>query len=209
MTTNDKARREIRPWNLNGISEDQIAQHWALYEGYVKNASALKEKLEMLSKVENFGIEFTELKRRWGFEANGVILHESYFEGLKAGGGAPGDAVELAKLIKRDFGGFAAWRKEFAAVGKMRGTGWAILYFDPRSSTLTNAWIASHEDGHPAGSVPLLVVDVWEHAYMVDFGAAGRADYIDAFFKNVDWAKVESRLHAALNAYASETSRRR
>jgi Fe-Mn family superoxide dismutase len=209
MTSIDKVRREIRPSNLNGISEEQIAQHWALYESYVKNAASLKEKLEMLSKVENFGIEFTELKRHWAFEADGVILHELYFEALKSGGGSPSAAADVAKLLKTNFGGFAAWKKEFAAVGKMRGTGWAILYFDPRAASMTNVWIESHEYGHPAGAAPLLVMDVWEHAYMVDWGASGRAEYIEAFFQNVDWAKVESRLRTALNSHAPENSRSR
>ncbi|UPT75156.1 MAG: superoxide dismutase [Elusimicrobiota bacterium] len=193
MTSIAKARSEIRPWSLEGISEDQIAQHWALYEGYVKNEKALSEKLALLSKVENFGSEFAELKRRWSFEANGVILHELYFEALKKGGGQPGEAAGLTKLLKKHFGGFAAWRKEFEAAGKMRGVGWVILYWNPREETLANVWISSHEDGHPAGCVPLLVMDVWEHAYMVDWGASGRADYIGAFFRNVDWGTVEER----------------
>lgn len=197
MTSIERARRELRPRNLDGISEDQIAQHWALYEGYVKNAASLAEKLAMLSKVENFGPEFTELKRHWAFEADGAILHEYYFENLKKGS-SPAEAPELVKLMKKSFGGFAAWRKEFSAVGAMRGTGWAILYLDPRSGSLVNAWIASHEGGHPAGFAPLLVMDVWEHAYMVDWGASGRGEYIETFFKNVDWTKVESRLRAAL-----------
>jgi Fe-Mn family superoxide dismutase len=209
MTSIEKARRELRPWNLDGISEEQIAQHWALYEGYVKNAASLREKLELLSKVENFGPEFTELKRHWAFEADGVILHELYFEALKSGGGSPSEAADVTKLLKKFFGGFAAWKKEFTAVGKMRGTGWAILYLDARAASMTNVWIESHEYGHPAGAAPLLVMDVWEHAYMVDWGASGRAEYIDAFFRNVDWAKVESRLHAALNSYAPENSSRR
>lgn len=202
-------RRAARPYGLDGISEEQIAQHWALYEGYVKNVEALAEKLASLAKAEKFGVEFSELKRRWGFEANGVALHEYYFEALKAGGAPPADAAQTAKFLKKAFGGFEAWRKEFAAVGKMRGTGWAILYLDPRTLALTNVWIASHEDGHPAGCVPLLVMDVWEHAYMVDWGASGRPDYIEAFFKNVDWAKVESRLLAALGSYATENTHRR
>lgn len=205
----EKPRRELRPWNLEGISEQQIAQHWTLYEGYVKNAGALKEKLELLSKVENFGPEFTEIKRHWSFEANGVILHELYFEALKRGGASPSEAADLSRMLKKHFGGFSAWKKEFSAIGKMRGTGWAILYLDPRSLALTNVWIESHEHGHPAGAVPVLVMDVWEHAYMVDWGASGRADYIEAFFKNVDWAKVESRLHSALSAYAPENTHRR
>jgi Fe-Mn family superoxide dismutase len=202
-------RRIARPHGLDGISEEQIAQHWALYEGYLKNVEALSEKLAQLSKAEKYGVEFSELKRRWGFEANGVALHEFYFEALKAGGGQPSDATQTVKFLKKAFGGFEAWRKEFTAVGKMRGTGWAILYLDPRSLALANAWIASHEDGHPAGWLPLLVMDVWEHAYMVDWGASGRADYIEAYFKNVDWNKVESRLLAGLNSYATENTRRR
>src|SRR4051794_25405634 len=113
MSTSEKVRRELRPSKLDGISEEQIAQHWALYEGYVKNAAALKQKLEALSKVENFGPEFTELKRHWAFEANGVILHESYFEALKSGGGSPAGAPGVVQLLKKDFGGFAAWKKEF------------------------------------------------------------------------------------------------
>lgn len=190
------ARRELRPFGLDGIGEDQIAQHWALYEGYVKNAAALSEKLALLSKVENYGPEFTELKRHWSFEINGVILHELYFEALKKNGGAPADATELVKALKKAFGGLAAWRKEFSALGKRRGTGWVILYLDPRDGALSNVWISSHEDGHPAGCVPLLVMDVWEHAYMVDRGASGRGEYIEAFFRNIDWKKVEERLGA-------------
>ena len=201
--------RVARPYGLDGISEEQIAQHWALYEGYLKNASALSEKLSQFSKAEKFGVEFSELKRRWGFETNGVALHEYYFEALKGGGAPPSEAAQMTKFLKKAFGGFEAWRKEFIAVGKMRGTGWAILYLDPRSLALTNAWIASHEVGHPAGCVPLLVMDVWEHAYMVDWGASGRSEYIEAFLKNVDWAKVERRLLAGLGSYATENTRRR
>ncbi len=209
MTSKDDGRGPVRPRDLDGISEEQISQHWALYEGYVKAAAALGEKLSMLSKVENFGPEFTELKRRWGFEANGVILHQSYFAALTSGGRPPAAAARTTELIKESFGGFAAWKKEFTAIGKMRGTGWAILYLDPRTATLTNVWIASHEDGHPAGFAPLLVMDVWEHAYMVDRGASGRPEYIEAFMKNVDWSMVESRLHRALNENVPENISRR
>jgi Fe-Mn family superoxide dismutase len=190
----EKPRIEIRPAVLDGISEDQIAQHWKLYEGYVKNAGVLEQKLEALSKAGDFGSEYAELKRRWSYEINGVVLHELYFEGLKRGQAAPGENAEITKQLKKSYGGFAAWKKDFLGVAKMRGTGWVILYYDRRTKTLTNAWVSSHQDGHPAGFAPILVLDVWEHAYMVDWGADGRPDYVEAFFNNLDWTRVESRL---------------
>lgn len=198
MNSKYEVRQEIRPKALSGISEEQIAQHWALYEGYVKNVNALNERLNALSEKKEYGTEFAELKRRLGFEYNGMILHEHYFAILKSGQKPLGDFAELTKLLKISFGGFAGWKEEFAAMGKMRGVGWVILYFDPRKQQLTNHWISMHEEGHPAGFAPILVMDVWEHAYMVDHGADGRATYIEAFLKNVDWPKAESILKEAV-----------
>jgi Fe-Mn family superoxide dismutase len=195
MTTTHEARPELRPSSLDGISEDQIAQHWSLYEGYVKNANLLDEKIALLTKNGDFGAEFCELKRRLGFEYNGMILHEYYFGVLKAGQPPLKDNSDLARQLEEGFGGFDGWKKQFTAMGQMRGAGWVVLYYDPRRRLLTNAWITSHEQGHPAGFAPILVMDVWEHAYMVDSGAAGRADYVDAFLQNVDWAKVEGAFH--------------
>lgn len=184
-------RPELRPKRLTGISEEQIAQHWTLYEGYVKNVNALNEKLAALTGKGDFGLEFAELKRRMGFEYDGMILHEQYFGILKSGQKPLGGDAELTKLMKASFGGGPEWREEFAAMGKMRGVGWVILYYDPRAGVLSNHWINLHEDGHPAGFAAILVMDVWEHAYMVDSGAAGRASYVEAFLENVDWPKAE------------------
>ena len=189
-----EARADIRPKNLTGISEDQIAQHWTLYEGYVKNVNLLNEKIAALSEKKDFGPEFSELSRRRGFEYDGMLLHERYFGVLKAGQTAPNDSSALTKALKKSFGGSGKWCEEFAAVGKMRGVGWAILYYDPRAEELTNHWISLHESGHPAGFDPILVMDVWEHAYMVDAGAAGRSAYVEAFLANVDWPGVERAL---------------
>lgn len=194
MTHRYEVRRELRPRRLSGIGESQIAQHWKLYEGYVENVNLLNEKLSALAERKSFGPEFAALKRRLGFEYDGMILHEHYFGILKSGQKTPGDASETIKLMKRSFGGWSAWLQEFGAIGRMRGVGWAILYFDPRAGTLTNHWIGMHEDGHPAGFVPILVMDAWEHAYMVDAGADGRAAYVEAFIRNVDWPKVERLL---------------
>jgi Fe-Mn family superoxide dismutase len=191
-----KVREELRPKDLDGISEDQIAQHWTLYEGYVKNVNLLNEHAAALAKKGEYGPEFAELKRRLGFEYDGMILHEHYFGVLKGGGRRKTlePKSKLGQALAKDFGGVDAWKKEFMALGKMRGIGWAILYFDPRTGALSNNWVTMHESGHPAGFIPLLVMDVWEHAYMVDWGAGGRADYVEAFFKNVDWSVVERSL---------------
>lgn len=189
--TEYQARAELKPKGLTGISEDQIAQHWKLYEGYVKNVNLLQQKLSALRSKKDFGTEFAELTRRLGFEYDGMILHELYFGILKAGQKAPFEDGSLAKAMKKSFGGFEAWKEEFAAIAKMRGVGWAILYYDPRTRQLSNHWIGLHEDGHPSGFTPILVLDVWEHAFMVDAGADGRPKYVEAFFKNVDWTKVE------------------
>ena len=195
-----QARAELRPRELDGISEKQIQQHWTLYEGYVKNVNELNKRLLEHIQKEDFSPEYAELKRRLGFEYNGMILHEHYFAVLKPGQAPANDGSRLDRLLKQSFGGFEEWRKEFTAIGKMRGIGWAILYLDPAHEALSNHWVTLHEDGHPAGFTPLLVMDVWEHAYMVDWGATGRPDYITAFLKNVDWRKVEQNLEAALKA---------
>lgn len=203
MTKVYKPRPELRPHHLEGLSDDQIAQHWTLYEGYVKNVNLLNEKIQLLSKKGEYGAEFAELKRRAGFEYNGMILHEHYFGTLRGGQPSLNENSGLAGKIEECFGGFEAWKKQFTEMGHMRGTGWVILYCDPMGQSLTNVWITSHEEGHPAGFTPILVMDVWEHAYMVDWGADGRPEYIKAFFKNVDWAKVEYAFHDAAQSYSS------
>lgn len=184
-------RTDLKPKSLQGISENQIAQHWALFEGYIKNVNLLAQKIDALAQAGQFGPEFAELKRRFGFEYDGMVLHERYFGSLKAGQPAPREDSELARRLQRRFGGFENWKREFAAIGMMRGIGWAVLYFDPAAGVLTNCWIDHHEIGHPAGCLPVVVMDVWEHAYVPDYGTTGRSAYIEAFFKNVDWPKIE------------------
>ncbi|MBI4423683.1 MAG: superoxide dismutase [Elusimicrobia bacterium] len=195
-----QTRADLRPRGLDGISDKQVAQHWALYEGYVNNVNALNKKLAGFIAKGDFGLEYAELKRRLGFEYNGMILHEHYFGSLKAGQQPPNNGSDLERMLGHAFGGFDSWKKEFTAMGKIRGVGWVVLYLDPQHEILSNHWVTLHEDGHPAGFAPILVMDVWEHAYMVDWGADGRGDYISAFFKNVAWRKVEENLHAARRA---------
>ncbi len=179
---------------LNGIPNDQVEVHLALYAGYVKNSNLLNKKLWDLFQGGKTGEpEYAELKRRLGFEYNGMRLHEYYFDNLKVGGGgAAPDSFGAA--VSGTWGSFDKWKEEFVAAGKLRGVGWVITYQDPVTGALSNNWITLHEEGNLAGFKPVLVMDVWEHAFMVYRRPAERAKYIEDFFSNIDWAAVAGRL---------------
>lgn len=183
---------------LEAISQDQIAEHLALYGGYVKQVNALNQELGSLrehGRASARDPEFAELTRRLGFEYNGMILHEYYFSNLRAAGGPrPAATSKTAQALTDSFGSPEAWRTDFHAIGNMRGIGWVLLCEDPATHQLTNHWVTLHQDGVPAGFKPLLVMDVWEHAFMRDYRANEKGRYIDAFFRNVDWRAVERRL---------------
>lgn len=195
---------EVRPFafgELAGISEEQIEVHLGLYEGYVKNVNELNEQLVVLANDGEGGTPiWAELKRHLGFEYNGMRLHEYYFENLVAGGGELDARSRLGRAIEAAFNGIGAWREEFSSVGGMRGVGWAVLYQDPANGRLTNHWISLHEEGTLAGFRPILVMDVWEHAFMVDYKPSEKQHYIEAFLSNVDWAACERRLVGANRA---------
>jgi Fe-Mn family superoxide dismutase len=179
----------VREWpslrGLRGIPDPLVEQHFKLYAGYVKNVNLLRRRL---AETMPGTPEFSELHRRVGFEVNGMRLHELYFDTLSPAGGEPGGP--LREALSKAWGSADAWRSEFAAIGAMRGVGWAVLYRDPANGALSNHWIGLHEEGHPAGFSPLLVMDVWEHA----FTGLERPRYIEAFLENVGWAEVERRL---------------
>lgn len=184
---------------LNGISDKTLQMHFKLYEGYVANTNALNKKLA--AYVQNGQVDqdqyaqYSELKRRLGFEYNGMVLHEYYFGNMKNGGGGnPDQNSAFVQAVTKSFGSFENWRADFIGVGKMRGVGWAITYLDPTTGNVNNHWITLHEDGNVAGYKPLLVMDVWEHAFLLDYAPADRPKYIDAFFSNIDWNVVEQRL---------------
>lgn len=183
---------------LEGISDAQIAEHLQLYAGYVKQVNTLNAELaELRSQGQASGTnpEFAELTRRLGFEYNGMILHEYYFENLRrASEPEPPANSGMAQALAQAYGGFEPWTKDFQAIGEMRGVGWAILFQDPVTDRLSNHWITLHQEGVPAGFKPLLVMDVWEHAFMRDYKATERKKYVQAFFRNIDWALVERRL---------------
>jgi len=167
---------------MEGFSETLVNNHFTLYQGYVTNTNKLLDSLAAMLKEGKVATpEYAELKRRLGFEFNGMRLHEYYFENL-GGKGALDKSGKLGKKLTEEFGSYEDWERDFRATATMRGIGWAILYQDNVTGRLINQWINEHETGHPAGCTPLLVLDVFEHAFMIDYGLK-RADYIEAFFK--------------------------
>jgi len=180
-------------FGMEGFSDALLKNHFILYQGYVTNTNKLVEITQQMLKEGKAGSpEFSELKRRFGWEFNGMRLHEYYFDNLGGKGGLE-KTGRLFKKISDEFGSYEAWEKEFKAAGMMRGIGWAILYQDNPTGKLINFWINEHDAGHPAGCTPLLILDVFEHAFMIDYGLK-RADYIEAFSKNIRWKTVEERL---------------
>ncbi len=178
---------------MEGFSETLLKNHFTLYQGYVTNTNKLVDSLTAMLKEGKLGTpEYSELKRRFGFEFNGMRLHEYYFDNL--GGKAPLDkSGTLARKLADAFGSYDAWEQDFKATGAMRGIGWAILYQDNMTGWLFNQWINEHEVGHLAGCSPILVMDVFEHAFITDYGLK-RADYIAAFFNHINWNVVAGRL---------------
>ncbi len=183
---------------LSGISNDQIEEHLKLYEGYVKRVNALTEKLEALAKdgkASGADPVYAELTRRLGFEYGGVVNHEYYFGNLTAGAQAePPAGSKLAKAIEASFGSVSTYLADFKAIATMPGIGWAMTFQDPNTGWLSNQFVTLHENGVPPGFRVIVALDGWEHAFMRDYKAFERAKYVEAFFKNVDWAAVESRL---------------
>lgn len=178
---------------MPGFSEPLLKNHFTLYQGYVANTNKLLDGLgQLLQEGRAATPEYAELRRRLGWEFNGMRLHELYFENL-GGNGVIDPGSRLAGRLVADFGSHEAWARDFRATGAMRGIGWAILYQDSASGRLLNFWINEHDGGHPAGCRPLLIMDVFEHAFMLDYGLK-RADYIEAFFAAIDWRSVEARL---------------
>jgi len=177
----------------SGFSETLLKNHFTLYQGYVTNTNKVNETLDQMLKDGKTGTpEFTELKRRFGWEFNGMRLHEYYFENL-GGMSALDKYGPLGKQMQCDFGTYETWERDFRAVGTMRGIGWVVLYQDNLSGRIFNVWINEHDVSHLAGCNPILIMDVFEHAYMLDYGLK-RADYIEAFFKNIDWGAADSRM---------------
>ncbi len=191
--------RQFNLSGLNGISDQTLEMHFKLYEGYVKETNNLTERITEFirdGKVDQEELPaYSELTRRLGFEYNGMVLHEYYFENMqKAGSGDPAKTSQFVKAAEATFGSYDIWKADFVGIGKMRGVGWAICYQNPANGRLSNHWITLHETGNVAGFTPILVMDVWEHAFLLDYKPADRPKYIEAFFSNIAWGAVDARL---------------
>jgi Fe-Mn family superoxide dismutase len=192
--------RQFNLSGLKGISDKTLEMHFKLYEGYVKETNNLTEKITEFIKDGNVDQDempaYSELTRRLGFEYNGMVLHEYYFDNMTSGGGTgdPGGSSSFLKAAESTFGSYEIWKTDFVGIGKMRGVGWAICNQNPANGRLSNHWVSLHETGNIAGFTPILVMDVWEHAFLLDYKPADRPKYIEAFFSNIDWSAVEKRL---------------
>ncbi|MCF6159193.1 MAG: superoxide dismutase [wastewater metagenome] len=192
MTNSYDAKDYSSLTGMDGFSDNALKTHFTLYNGYVKNTNELMNTLsQMIENKSTNTPEFAELKRRLGWEYNGMRLHEYYFENLTKKRTTIGKT--LSAKINETFGSYEAWERDFKGVGGMRGIGWAALYQDVTNGMLVNFWIDEHNANHLAGGNPLLIMDVFEHAFLLDYGTK-KAEYIEAFFKNIDWNVVESRL---------------
>ncbi|MEP6922162.1 MAG: Fe-Mn family superoxide dismutase [bacterium] len=197
---NSYKARHFNLSGLQGISDQTLEMHFKLYEGYVKETNNLSERIMEFIKDAKVDQEempaYSELTRRLGFEYNGMVLHEYYFENLQKGGGTgdPAGTSNFAQAAVDSFGSYEIWKADFVGIGKMRGVGWAICYQNPANNRVSNHWVTLHETGNVAGFQPILVMDVWEHAYLLDYKPAERPKYIEAFFSNIDWNAVGKRL---------------
>ena len=176
-----------------GFSDQLLKNHFTLYQGYVANFNKLNDILVAMEHEGKFSTpEYAELNRRLGWEFNGMRLHELYFGNMTRVEKSQDASPALSQAIIKECGSLQMWEKDFLGMGAMRGIGWVVMYLDVASERMFNVWVNEHDVGHLAGCRPLLVMDVFEHAYMLDYGIK-KADYLQAFFKAIDWGAVEKR----------------
>lgn len=178
---------------MDGFSEKLLKDHFTLYQGYVTNFNKLDQALQVMEKEGKFGTpEYAELNRRLGWEFNGMRLHELYFGNLTKTSSSQTADGALASAIIKEFGSLEMWDQDFRSMGAMRGIGWVVLYQDVSAQRLFNVWVNEHDQGHFAGANPLIVMDVFEHSYITDYGI-NRKSYIEKFMTNLNWNAIEER----------------
>lgn len=177
---------------LKGISAKSIEEHLKLYQGYVKHANLIQEKIGELKKdAEKNAYALGEINRRFGFEYNGMRNHEVYFASLEGGAKVFSESGALSKAIGETWGSFDAWLAEFKAIALTRGIGWAMLYYDRKDGKLLNAWIDEQHLGQLQDCALILGLDMWEHSFVFDYQPSGKKNYIEDFFANLNWSMIE------------------
>ena len=179
---------------LDGISKKTMDEHIGLYEGYVKNFNAISALMPEYAKdAEKNAHALSELIRRRSFEFGGMRLHELYFPQLEGGAKAPDAGSALSKALEKEYGDPAHLIPYFKMIGGIRGPGWALLYWDPVGRCFLAGFSGEQHQGHFVTLPVILALDVWEHTFILDYGAQGKGKYIDAFFKNLNWGVIEKR----------------
>jgi Fe-Mn family superoxide dismutase len=180
--------------SLDGISPKSIEEHLGLYAGYVKNFNAISAMMPEYAKdSEKNAHALAELIRRRSFEFDGMRLHELYFEQLEGAATPLNTDSPLSKQIDTEYHQFDYFIAMFRVIAMMRGPGWAMLYWDPIAKQFLTGFSGEQHQGHFVTLPVILALDVWEHAFLLDYGAQGKGKYVDAFFKNLNWATVEKR----------------
>ncbi|MEQ1561614.1 MAG: Fe-Mn family superoxide dismutase [Nitrospira sp.] len=184
---------------LKGISAKTIEEHLKLYAGYVKNANLISEKLGEMYKdgMDKHSYEASEIVRRFSFEYNGIRNHEIYFDSLSDGAVQLSDDSPLKKKIEETQGSFDIWLSIFKQLAMTRGIGWAVLWYDRKEDRLLNTWVDEQHLGQLQGCDPLLALDMWEHSFVADYQPSGKKQYIEDFFANLNWSKVEENFKNA------------
>lgn len=185
---------------LDGISQKQIDVHLGLYQGYVKHINLLREQIADLTAQdpEKYAFAIESIRRRMGFEFNGMRMHEFYFPQWEGGPTAEPKGSALDTKLSEKYGSWEDFIAHFRKVGMSRGSGWCTLAWDKAGNTPHIWWTVDHELGQLADVEMLLAMDMWEHAYMVDYAPAEKAKHIDAFLKNLNWSVVEERFNKAI-----------
>jgi Fe-Mn family superoxide dismutase len=180
---------------LTGLSKEQIDVHLKLYEGYVKHTNFILEQIKALKDDGTEASVYTmnELRRRLGFEFDGMRMHEYYFEQFEGGAQAADANGPFADAATESFGSWDALMTAIRGAAGTRGIGWVVVYFDPKGRGLHVCWVDDHQLGQLSGLPVMLAIDLWEHAFMVDYKPADKKSYVDAFFHNLNWSVVERR----------------
>lgn len=180
---------------LKGISAKNIEEHLKLYAGYVKHANLILSQIPELKKdMDKNAYSLAEINRRFGFEYNGMRNHEVYFSSLEGGSSTVDQNSKLYKKISETWGSYENWLNEFKAIALTRGIGWAMLYHDKKDDVLLNAWVDEQHLGQLQGCELILALDMWEHSYVADYQPSGKKQYVEDFFENLNWKKVEERI---------------
>lgn len=191
----------LSPKPFGKITQQTHDEHQKLYAGYVKNANTVIEKLATYDNDATKVYETGELYRRFAFEYNGMRNHEIYFALLQGNGDASvrESAPTLGNTIADQWGTFENWRNAFDALALTRGIGWAMLSYDKQTGSLIMHWVDEQQLGQLQGTVTIIALDMWEHSYVADYQPSGKKQYVEDFFKNINWTVAEKYFSDAQN----------